>query len=83
MAERPDKQRRKEMLDQWKARQRATARASLPLPKERIQALFDMLDAELPRCGCDHSLRLVRRWLQGQQLPTEQVEAWLHDNGGH
>ena len=47
-----------------------------------MRALFDMLDAELPRQGCDHTLRLVLRWLQEEGLPIEQVETWLLENGG-
>jgi hypothetical protein len=82
MAERPDKRRRKEALDRWKAQSRAEARAKLPLPDDQLRALFDMLDGELPRRGCDHSLRLVRDWLLERGLPVEPVEAWLLDNGG-
>jgi hypothetical protein len=83
MAERHDKRRRKEALDQWMAQRRAAARAQLPLPDEQMQGLFDMLDRALARQGCDHSLRLVRGWLREQGLPVEPVEAWLLDNGGY
>jgi len=83
MAERPDKRRRKEALDQWKAQQRAAARAKLPLPDSQLKAVFDMLGVELARQGCDHSLRLVRHWLEGNGLPVDRVEEWLHANGGH
>jgi hypothetical protein len=83
MAGRPDKRRRKEALDRWKADQRAAARAKLPLPADQMQALFDMLDIELPRQGCDHTLRLIRAWLVLSALPVEPVVAWLHDNGGY
>ncbi len=48
-----------------------------------MQALFDMLDAELPQRGCDHTLRFVRAWLSRQGLNVASVEAWLHENGGH
>jgi hypothetical protein len=83
MSNRPDKRKRKEMLDQWKAENRAAARLKLPLLDQQMQAMFDMLDAELPRSGCDHTLRLVRGWLKEQGLAVELVEAWLHQNGGH
>jgi len=36
VAERPDKQRRKEMLKQVKAQQRSAARDKLPLPNEQL-----------------------------------------------
>jgi hypothetical protein len=83
MVDREDKRSRKEALDRWKADQRAAARAKLPLPTEQMQALFDMLDVEFPRQGCDHSLRLTRAWLESKGLPVEPVEAWLRENGGH
>jgi hypothetical protein len=83
MAGRLDQRQRKEMLDQWKAQQRAAARAKLPLPDDQLQALFEMLEAELFRHGCNHSLRLVRQWLQERRLPVERVEEWLRNNGGY
>jgi hypothetical protein len=83
MADRPGKGHRKEALDLWKAKQRASARAKLPLPDAQMLALFNMLDEELPRHGCDRTLRLVFRWLSGQGLVAEPVEVWLHENGGH
>jgi hypothetical protein len=73
---------KKEALKQWKAKHRAEARAKLPLPNEQMQAFFDMLDVELPKQGCDHSLRLTRAWLEVQHLPVEKVMSWLNENGG-
>ena len=75
MGARPDKRGRKEALNRWKAEQRAAARAKLPLPDEQMKTLFDMLDKELPRQGCDHTLRLTRNWLAAQGLPVEPVVA--------
>ena len=83
MADRKDKRSRKEALDRWKADQRATAREKLPLPNEQMQALFDMLDVEFPRQGCDHTLRLTRAWLTSNGLPIEAVVMWLQENGGY
>ena len=82
MTQRKDKRGRKEALDRWKADQRRAPRAKLPLTNDEMQAMFDMLDVELPRQGCDHSLRLTRAWLASQGLSTELVVAWLRDNGG-
>jgi hypothetical protein len=83
MAERPDKRSRKEAIGRWKAEQQAAARAVLPLPEEKMQALFDMLDAELPEQGCDHTLRLTHAWLDAEGLPVEPVIEWLRANGGY
>ena len=62
MPGRPDKQSRKDKLHVWRAQQRAAAREKLPLPDERMQAMFDMLDSALPQRGCDHTLRIIRDW---------------------
>jgi hypothetical protein len=47
-----------------------------------MKAMFDMLDVDLLRQGCDHTLRLTRAWLESEGLPVEEVVAWLRDNGG-
>jgi hypothetical protein len=81
--DRPNKQSRKDKLHQWRAQQRAAARAKLPLPDEQMQAMFDMLDSALPNRGCDHTLRLVREWSVEHGLAFDAVAAWCHENGGH
>ena len=80
MTKRPDKSDRKAALVAWKAEQRAAARANFPLPVSQLSALFDMLDAELPRQGCDHSLRLVRAWCGNLGVEAGTVVAWLGTN---
>lgn len=82
MESRFDKQGRKELLRQIRERQRAEARAVLPLPDEELQAMFDELDRELPIQGCDHTRRLTLLFLAWRGLPTEAVLLWLDDNGG-
>lgn len=82
MSDRPDKIDRKAALDHWKAKQRAAARARLPLPADQMQELFDRLDDELSLQGCDDTLRLVREWCDQQGIPFGPVEVWLLDNGG-
>ncbi len=83
MVDRKNKRSRKEALDRWKADQRAAARARLPLQDGQMQAMFDMLDVEFPKRGCDRTLRLTREWLISNSLPVERVVAWLHENGGY
>jgi hypothetical protein len=51
MSNHPDKQSRKDKLHEWRARQRAAARAKLPLPDGQMRAMCDMLDFELPKRG--------------------------------
>jgi hypothetical protein len=83
MAERPDKLQRKERIDRWRADQRAAARAKLPLPNDRMQELFDALDSDVPRSGCDHTLRLTQAWLHRKNIAPEPVLEWLRENGGY
>jgi uncharacterized protein DUF2695 len=83
MGDRKDIQSRNEALDRWKADQRAVARAKVPLPNDKMKALFDMLDVELPRQGCDHTLRLTRAWIEANGLTAEPIVAWLQENGGY
>ncbi len=83
MVDRKNKQSRKEAVDRWKVDQRANARATLPLPDEHLQSMFVMLNDELPKRGCNHSLRLTTEWLELNRLPVERVVNWLHENGGY
>src|SRR5262249_31012147 len=71
----------KELKRQWCDVQRAEARAALPLPFDELKAMFDMLDSELARCGCDHTRRLTRRWLGERCHDAELVFAWCDQHG--
>ncbi len=74
-----EKKRRK---TEWRDQQRKAAFAALPLPVAELKALFDMLDVELPRKGCDHSRRLTQTWLINRGYDVERVFAWLDTHGG-
>jgi hypothetical protein len=47
-----------------------------------MRGLFDMLDRELPRKGCDHSRRLTSAYLAEHGLASEQFSQWLDKHGG-
>jgi hypothetical protein len=83
MTERPDKQRRAEMLAQQKSLERANARRQFPASSLQIREYFDMLDHELPRQGCDHSLRMTKAWISANHLQENPFLNWLHENGAH
>ncbi len=82
MSNRDSRNSRKIALKRWKDSQRAAARAKLPLPNDQLQALFDMLDRELPRAGCDRTRRLTESFLRQRDHDVAAVFAWLDDNGG-
>jgi hypothetical protein len=77
-----DKSQKKQMRQQWRDQQRAEARAKFPLPPDELKSMFDMLNIELPRQGCDHSRRLTKAWLISRSHDVESVFTWLDDNGG-
>jgi hypothetical protein len=77
-----DERRKKDMKTEWRHQQRAAALAALPLPLDELEAMFDMLDVELTRQGCDHSRRLTRRWLETRGHDIDVVFAWLDTQGG-
>jgi hypothetical protein len=78
-----DKQRTREIQRQWREQQRAKARGEFPLPFDDLKAMFDMLDADLPRQGCNKTRRLTQQWLESNGHDTEAVFAWLDAQGGY
>lgn len=82
MANKENKARQRAAVREWQAKNRAAARALIPLPNDQMKALFDMISNKLPKHGCDHSLRLTRAWLLEHKLDEEKVIAWLHNNSG-
>jgi hypothetical protein len=77
-----DKSQKKALRREVRDRERAQAHASLPLSPNEMRAMFDMLDAELPRRGCDHTRALTKAWLEAGGHNVDAVFAWLNDNGG-
>ena len=73
---------KKQLKTQWRDQQRQATLAALPLPVPEMKAMFDMLDAELPREGCNHSRRLTRAWLASRGHDVERVFEWLDTQGG-
>jgi len=78
-----DHARKKQLKDQWREQQRRAALTALPLPVPELKAMFDMLDAELPRKGCDHSRRLTHAWLASRGHEVQRVLTWLDTQGGY
>jgi hypothetical protein len=72
----------KRIKAQWRDQERKAVLAALPLPVPELKAMFDMLDVEFPRQGCDHTRRLTRAWLERRGHDVEKVFAWLDTQGG-
>src|SRR5262252_488969 len=73
----------RQLKAQWRNQERKLALAALPLPVSELKAMFDMLDVEFPRQGCDRTRRLTRAWLERRGHDVERVFAWLDTQGGY
>lgn len=78
-----DEATKKRLKSQVRDHQRKAALAALPLPIPELEAMFDMLNVELPVRGCDHSRRLTEAWLRRRGHDVEAVFAWLDTQGGY
>lgn len=78
-----EKGRRQELLRAWKEAERRKVRSALPLPDEKLDALFSFLSAELSRAGCDKRRTLTERWLADQGIEPEPILVWLDETGGY
>ncbi len=77
-----EKDRKRELKKGWQRQQRAAARSALPLPEDKMKALFDYLDVELPIHGCDDTRRITEKWLKDHNVEADGVLGWLDNNGG-
>jgi hypothetical protein len=78
-----EKDKRKEILRQLKAKEKENFQSSLPIDKEIFQELFDYLDGNLGD-ECDHSLAMTIEFLKEKGIENiDKVVEWLNDNGGY
>ena len=83
MSEQSEKDSRKEILRQLKAKEKESFDSSLPIDKEMFQELFDHLDENLGE-ECDHSLTMTTEFLKEKGVENiDKVVEWLNDNGGY
>jgi hypothetical protein len=66
----------------WKAHERAAARAAFPLSDELLQSLFDAVENSVAHQGCDHTRRFTEQWLLVHPDRRDRVIDWLEENGG-
>jgi Protein of unknown function (DUF2695) len=82
-----DKPSKKELKRRARAQREAAAetewREQMILQPEQLMALLDHLDQQLPGAGCDHTLRLTRRWATDHEIDGERLaESLSHFGGG-
>lgn len=79
-----EKSKRKEILKAIKEKELAEFRQNLPMSENKFIRLFELLDAELNACGCDHDLKLTKQILSNLDIKDVlSVLAWLEEQGGY
>jgi hypothetical protein len=79
-----DKTKRKEILNQLAEKELAEFRKGLPFDENIFPKLFDFLDIELDKKGCNHTTILTKIFLDKNKVSNEaEVIEWLADNGGY
>lgn len=83
MSGQSEKDKRKEILRQLKAKEKENFDNSLPMDRVIFQELFDHLNENLAD-ECDHSLTMTTELLKEKGIENiDKVVEWLNDNGGY
>ena len=83
MSGQSEKDKRKVILRQLKAKEKENFNNSLPMDKKIFHELFDHLDENLGN-ECDHSLTMTTEFLKEKGIENiGKVVEWLKDNGGY
>ncbi len=73
---------RKASIKQYKNEQKNKFINSLPISRDIFYELFDYLDERLSEETCNHNLDMTEEFLKQRNIPIEEVENWLIENGG-
>ncbi len=83
MSGQSEKDERKEILRQLKAKEKENFDNSLPMGRAIFQELFAHLDENLGD-ECDHSLTMTTEFLKEKGIENiDKVVEWLNDNDGY
>ncbi len=77
-----NKDQRKARIKQYKNEQKNKFINSLPISHDIFHELFDYLDERLLEEDCNHNLEMTEEFLKQRNIPIEEVERWLAENGG-
>ena len=84
MPSKEEKESRKAALHALRQKAVLEFEQSLPVSRGLFKELFDFLDLELGRQGCDHSLRLTQSFFQTAGVENfSAVKNWLASRGGY
>ncbi len=83
MPSKAEKERRKKLHQEIAKREQEEFFNSLPLDKSNILELFDFLDIELEKRGCNHNYQLTNEFLKPKGLNSDIVFEWFREQGGY
>jgi hypothetical protein len=84
MADKTDKDRRKQLLSDLCKKASEEFEKSLPMSRDNFMKLFDYLDTKLNDKGCDDTNRFTKMFLkQIDIVNSKNVLEWLADKGGY
>lgn len=78
-----NKQKRKQLLKKYKEAEKEKFVSSMPLTIEKLYLLFEYVNENIEKLGCDNTLRFTIRYLEENNFNKEQVIEWLNDKGGY
>jgi hypothetical protein len=83
MPDKNEKARRRQIQKELQEKAQIEFEKSLPISREIFQSLFDFLDDEFEKNGCDDSLKMTKQFLETNHITNiEEVKNWLKENGG-
>jgi DNA polymerase I-like protein with 3'-5' exonuclease and polymerase domains len=78
-----EKLKQKQLLQEFKKKEKEDFVSSLPIAADHFFSLFNVLNEKLEDEPCDHTLRFTEQYLNRHQLPLHSVISWLNENGGY
>jgi len=76
-----DKGKKKKAAKRSEEETRDAMLKSLPITFDQMTELFDYLDLEIIRQGCEHRMTFTKRFLAEKKLPEKETIVWLNDQG--
>ena len=78
-----DKNERKKILRELKEKKKAEFEKSVPISRDLFEELFDFLDRQIEKNGCNHSVEITTSFLNERNILSEPVLNWLEEHGGY
>jgi hypothetical protein len=84
MADKSEKERRKEILNNLRTKAKQDFEDSLPTSRDNFKQLFDYLDFELEKRECDDTNGLTKTFFNQIKLDNSDIILeWLAEKGGY